>query len=253
MAQKTDTVLLNKALVDGFDFFNKNKAVFQTYTTRELLYYASELSPGGIKINRENLLNFEPIFEDDKTNFPYYSRLSNDKLNLSQKEIKNALSKTTNLDRAMLWGLFADKLPRDKLVNHLLLAFADSAVNIRQIAHGCIVLKWATDLNAQKKINKIEYIREQYIKLLIAKIEQAKPYTDSGMEGVMGLLLLTQKEKINPEWINEIVRHQNADGGWAWHEQNMNNLSSDHPTTLALFILASMQNNNYNKINWIKK
>ena len=223
----------------ALNFFSTTKnEKFPTYNLRELLHYSIRNTSFSASVNLDSILIVRPINDDDVFVFDYYKRLHTNQNLPTTKKLKSTIDEIQDVDKAMLWAIYADKLPKNKAVEKYLHTLIDDSINIRQIAHAAMSLKWLADISSQRKIKKYTLLRQKYIEICAKKIAIIKPDTDSGMEGVFALLLLNEKSRIEKDLIAKIVAAQNADGGWSWNEEGFPAVSNEHTTILAIAILT---------------
>jgi hypothetical protein len=148
-------------------------------------------------------------------------------------------------DRALMWAIYADNIEDSDIaekVNALLLEYTKENANIRGVTHAALLLKWLSDLGELNKIPNNTSLKEIYINQSIQYLEKNKSYTDDGMEAILTFILLDRIDLVKQQWIEEIIIHQQKDGGWKWDDTQL--VSHQHPTLLALWILSAWENKN---------
>ena len=176
--------------------------------------------------------------------YPFYNRLIDNKV-LNIDSVKAYIANHDMFDRALMWAIYADNIEDSDIaekVNALLLEYTKENANIRGVTHAALLLKWLSDLGELNKIPNNTSLKEIYINQSIQYLEKNKSYTDDGMEAILTFILLDRIDLVKQQWIEEIIIHQQKDGGWKWDDTQL--VSHQHPTLLALWILSAWENKN---------
>lgn len=224
------------ALID-----NKNSL---NYPNRIIYIYIKQLS--NIKYNHKKILpkEYAPNDADEESMYPFYNRLIDNKV-LNIDSVKAYIANHDMFDRALMWAIYADNIEDSDIaekVNALLLEYTKENANIRGVTHAALLLKWLSDLGELNKIPNNTSLKEIYINQSIQYLEKNKSYTDEGMEAILTFILLDRIDLVKQQWIEEIIIHQQKDGGWKWDDTQL--VSHQHPTLLALWILSAWENKN---------
>lgn len=196
--------------------------------------------------------SYTPYFDDDKAMYPYYNRLINPDFYVPIDSIKKYIKHNIDFDRAIMWAIYADKIPDSTeidYINTLLHRYTDTNANVRGTAHAALVIKLLKDHQLIHYIKEYKNLEQSYIQTCIRYLNIKKCYTDDGMEAILTFILLDRIDLIQQKWIDEIISHQQADGGWKWDESRIE--THQHPTLLAYWILSAWEKRilNYNP-NW---
>lgn len=197
--------------------------------------------------------NYIPFDIDEQEMYPYYNRLlDNKKYNLDS--IKRYLDVHQLFDKALMWAIYSDRLKDTEYVhfaNLLLNVYSQDNSNIRGVAHASLMLKWMNDLNTIHLINNKEALNQSYIQQSLSYLTKNTCFSDDGMEAVLILILLDRIDLINQQWINDIIIHQQLDGGWKWNDNQEQ--SHQHTSILAYWILNAWNHKTDNpNPNWFK-
>lgn len=227
---------LDSALVKGVRYLNAlPESGFPSYNQRLLLVYIARqyrlpLPPS------PNTLQLKMLPEEDVPVYQFYQRLIQKKFRPDVKKLTAYFHQTTGIQRIMIWGLYPERLPLD---SQCLVAF-ETATGIRNIAHAALALRWSEEKSSERQKERLKHLYDQYAQLLLGDLLKENPAGDSGMEGIVGLEGLHRRNAINYRWIQTILQHQQADGGWAFAPGKGSD-SNPHTTLLAIWIVAAMR------------
>lgn len=237
------SILKDKRIAKNINLAYPNRIIF-SYISKKI----NQIRTPAYTLNKY----FTPYYSDDSSIYPYYNRLLYPTNKYSLDSVKNYISQNTNFDMAIMWSIYADTLKDSTTifnVNNLLYKYTDTHSNVRGVAHAALVIKLVKDHDVISYIKEHLYLEKTYLDICARYLDKNKCYTDDGMEALLTFILLDRIDLIQQKWINEIISHQQADGGWKWDESRSE--THQHPTLLAYWILSAWEkrNLNYNP-NW---
>ena len=201
-------------------------------------YYSSSFSIA-------NKLSKSTIYGDEQNLLKYIERWTYRKNKIDTLQISKIEDKT---DKLMVSSLFADQMKLSTESLDFLKQMTDSNQNPRVAAHAALVINWLKCLKQDYQLPNCNFY-ENNIKL---QLLPAIGTSDTGMEAAFGLIQLGDFNSLTPAYIQKIISAQNPDGGWKWGDDNKENTSHQHPTTLAVYLLsAALYKENFN-VYWLK-
>jgi hypothetical protein len=224
---------------------------FKIYNIRELLHYVVRSFKLETPFALKEIIDFKPFYDDDKVIYPYFQRLHDKNKTASIDSVTNYVKNAEDLDKPLVWGIYADQLPHMDDVDVILRTYSEPSSNIRAAMHCALITKWAKDLGALNKIQDADTLRKKYTEILVNGIDKERPYTDNGIEGVLGLFILDRPDLVKKEWIESIISHQQPNGGWKWDADVNKSPIHDHTTVIALWVLAAYSAKDKNP-SWFK-
>lgn len=208
---------------------------FPSYNQRLLLVYLNQEYDLQEPV-RKDVLNLSIILGEDVIVKEFFPRLLNDKKRYSSKRLKEAFANSSGILRAQLWSIYPDVLPLDSLG----IQYFETETGIRNISHAAFALRWSEKYSDEgQKIQLAKYY-PRYEQLIQSYLISESVATDSGLEGLVGLICLKKEKDIKMVWVKEILKTQNRDGGWSFHN-TADEVSNPHTTLLAVWVLAALQ------------
>lgn len=210
-----------------------SESEFPSYNQRFLLVYLHS-KYNLIEAPRKNILKISTRLPEDSVVYCCYAPLIGEKLKVSKEDLFRKFAGAKGIDKLMLWGIHAKKLPLDSCLTEF-----DNVQGARDMMHAALSLYWAGRDGSLSHEQVIQQCRAKYKAEFIAAMNYEKPTTDTGMEAILGLLLLNERESVSYSWVKELLAAQQANGGWSWTgEQNAK--PHPHTTLLAVWILQQI-------------
>jgi len=228
------------------DSINNNfKMSAFAYPNRILYYDLVNTYPKYFKNKTYILKNYFPIYDDDKSIFPFYNRLVDKNYIPNKDSLIYYLNTHYDLDMVMLWAIYSNEqfaAYKTEAVSKILQSYTIDSTQVRGFTHCALAIKWCKALNTYNALKLPEKTEQFYLTNTLEYLKHHPCYDDTGLEAILTLLLLDKKYLIDNRWIKEIINHQNKDGGWRFSIENNSYTSHQHPTILALIILTNYIN-----------
>lgn len=203
---------------------------FPSYNQRLLLVYLHNKYKLP-QAPRKNILKISSLLPEDSVVFCCYKPLIDKKNKVNNSNLLKLYAVTNGIGKLMLWGIHSQKLPLDSCMPEF-----RNVQGVRDMMHAALSLYWAGAAAILSHRQEILHLRAGYSSAFKTAMEYEKPITDTGMEAILGLLLLNERDSVAYSWIKELLFAQHADGGWSWTgEQNAK--PHPHTTLLAIWIL----------------
>lgn len=183
---------------------------------------------------RKNILKTSVTLPEDSLVYLCYSPVIGKKQRLGLSQVRNIYHSSSGISKLLLWSIYPARLPLDSCVSVF-----ESINGARNIMHAALALHWATSQSTVKLPAAVNNLLPQYKNQLLDALKTEKPNSDTGMEAILGLLLLNEKQLVSYGWINEILASQQSNGGWSWSGLTTEKAHT-HTTLLAIWILREM-------------
>jgi len=183
------------------------------------------------------------LFNDNWNCFNFYGPLIGLKSPLSKDSLVATYRATHGIEHILLWGIYADELSLDSTAQRVFYENSLPHANVRNVCHVAISLYWAKNKMARADKNYLVKFRNKYITNLKNGLVKMDQVNDDLLECMVGLLCMNKFEKIPKLLIDNLIKAQNADGGWAW-DRSINTKSHPHTTVLAYWILLHLMQKN---------
>lgn len=207
-----------------------SESEFPSYNQRLLMVYLHNKYKLA-QTPRKNVLSISNLLPEDSVVYCCYTPLIGKKVKVDEEELFRIFTKSNGIGKLMLWGIHSEKLPIDSC-----LADFESIEGARDMMHAALSLYWAGSNASLSQQQLVQKLRIKYKAEFIATMNLERPITDTGMEAILGLLFLKERESVSYNWIKEILAAQQANGGWSWTgEQDAK--PHPHTTLLAVWIL----------------
>lgn len=226
---------LDTAILKAVNYLNQlPDSSISSYNQRLLFMFVSKnyrlpASP------KKGLLQKKLIHAEDKPVKEFYGRIINPGIRSSQSSLTKEYRQAKGIQKAMLWGIYPDYLSLDSC-KHVF----ESTEDIRGMAHLSLAMRWAESNKTNHQHQWLSPFYDIYETQFLKLSPEVGVTTDSGLEGLVGLVCLGRAEKIPLKWIKSVVNAQKQDGGWSFNGEP-HEASNAHTTLLALWVLASMQ------------
>lgn len=203
---------------------------FPSYNQRLLLVYMHKKYKL-VVAPRKNVLSISNLLPEDSVVYCCYTPLIGKKVKVNEEELLRIFTNSKGIGKLMLWGIHSGMLPLDSC-----LAEFKSIEGARDMMHAALSLYWAGSNASLSQQQLVQKLRVKYKAEFIATMNLERPITDTGMETILGLLLLKERESVSYNWIKEILAAQQANGGWSWTGVQ-DAKPHPHTTLLAVWIL----------------
>lgn len=229
-----DADVLLQSCKKGVKYLNAlPDSAFPSYNQRLLLVYLHQkyVLP---ETPRKNILKISVTQPEDSLVYLCYSPVIGKKQRLGLSQVRNMYNSISGISKLLLWSIYPARLPLDSCVSVF-----ESTTGPRNIMHAALALHWAARQSTTKLPAAIKNLLPQYRTQLLQALKTEKPNSDTGMEAILGLLLLNEKQLVSYRWINEILASQQSNGGWSWSGLTTEQTNT-HTTLLAIWILREM-------------
>lgn len=233
VVKKADNYIKKLILIENKQL---NDTIHFAYPNRLIYYYINQ------RICNKNRLNFilpkkyHPFYDDDKDIMPFYNKLVFKKNAIDTVKILSYISSHKEIEQLLMFAMYADIIDiNTQEIDSTMIKYSYPMSNIRGVAHCALASKWMIDLGMNSKINNVDSLLNKYISASLFYLNNQSSATDNGMEALLTLILLDKINLIKEEWIQQILQHQQLDGGWKWNESMKQ--TDQHPTLLAYWIL----------------
>jgi hypothetical protein len=161
----------------------------------------------------------------------------------------------TAIDRITASALHCDRitLPRDWMA----LLRGGSAAGGYALTQSVLATEWSVENGCVPRV-EIQGLRAEQIAWLVNFIQRREELrdefdaiTDIWLEAVAMLYYIGAADNVRPEWLEEIVRIQNEDGGWSRSPAEQR--SDPHATALALWVLLEHLRPDVPRSPWIQQ
>lgn len=231
---------------NNFDLaFQKSIVYLNQYTVQDtcdynIAFLAKYLSHQYNRTDFQFDLNNVPIkFEDQIIPANFYGPLIGLKSPLTNDSLVATYQKTVGIEHILLWGIYADRLSLDS--NAKIVFFENSMphANIRNVCHVAIAIYWANNKISRKDKNYLRKFRNKYLTNLKTGLKKNNQVNDDLLECMVGLLYMGKMDLVSKQVVENMIKTQNPDGGWAW-DRSLSEKSHPHTTILAYWILLEL-------------
>jgi hypothetical protein len=125
------------------------------------------------------------------------------------------------------------------------------------LTHGVLATEWTVENGCRTRAD-VEALRTDQIAWLVTFVQRRHDLkdkfdaiTDMWIEAVAMLYYIGAGDMARPEWLEEIVRIQNDDGGWSRNPYE--GRSDPHATALALWVLLEHLEPDAPRTPWIQQ
>jgi hypothetical protein len=132
-----------------------------------------------------------------------------------------------------------------------------SATGGYALTQSVLATEWSVENGCVTRA-EIQALRAEQIAWLVTLVQRREELsdefdaiTDIWLEAVAMLYYVGASNTVRPEWLEEIVRIQNDDGGWS--RSPAERRSDPHATTLALWVLLEHLTPNAPRAPWIRQ
>lgn len=246
LAQNSEMKIASGATLKTESYFSKIDKDFNSQLLLVLAYKIEQFYGCKTKLSITSKLNKSTVFDDEKNSIFFLKRLINKNSKVSREQLN---ASNSDLEKLMNWSLSADRFRINKEYENLLISL--SQLPDRNTAHTALCLAWLKDLNELQNFHQSDSVIKRHITLLTEMMQKESPGSDNQLEAVMGLLVLEQKALIPDSIFQNIVSHQNEDGGWPL-EQTPNAPSNAHASILAYWILQDYMHHGKKLVSWFQ-
>lgn len=225
-------------------YIDKNEKQFDSHFNLIVLDYIKRAYLFKSNLETEKRLTQKPKYDDEVKQFVYFKRIMNPKFVLK----KNELDSLQGIVGLMIRAMYADKYPLSESYEHSIWEFSKYAD--RNLTHAALSLGWIIENHSELRLKSIDSLIKHQTKLLIELANIENYSSDSGLEALLGLISIKKGAEIKKEWITQIIKDQQNDGGWKL--TNDSNESTFHPTLLAILVLSDYKNNGVRNATWFR-
>lgn len=155
-----------------------------------------------------------------------------------------------NTSYMMNCALMCDKIPLPD--DYFALLQQQTRLDRYFLTHAALSLQWLTENGCITKQAEATQLKNLQIELLAKLIVEVDEPSDLGMEAIAVLLYIGGRNKLDPNWINSLLKTQLPDGGWPLGKSSATK-SHDHATVHALWALLEYANPNAPATSWVLK
>ena len=246
-AQQTDTDTLQRSVATAqkkaISFLSKNDRL-KSQNLVLIVQYLERAYGIHTSINPNKLLQSLPVYDDEKEQIRFFSKLYGGHANITKKEI-NAQK---GLGQLMAWSINADIYKPDATYSKMIWGY--SQAKGRDITHAALCLAWLKEQNMSKYITDVDSLERYQVQELLALAKEEDYSSDTGLEALVGLARLGHSDLIKPEFIARILSAQHKEGSWPLLA-NEDVSFSEHATLMALWVLLDYYHQGIVKEQWI--
>jgi hypothetical protein len=209
---------------------------FDSYNLRMLFAHLALIHPQKIR-PRSGILDLVPTRQEDVVIRDFYRSIIKKENVVDDDSLKAMLHTLDGIPRMLLWGTNARALPLDSSTLRTFHSYLKKKDDVRGVAHAALAMHWAGFAAKGRWDADLNPLTDRYAEHLSQGVVRHGVVGDDALEGMMGLMCLGRGRSISMQWVAQVMRAQNPDGGWTW-ELTGPRTSNPHTTLLALWVLA---------------